>query len=208
MKNRKSHVAKCTTECTEEWVARAQAGNLEILGNVLFSYRSCLSRYIMRFVRDSDLTKDIYQETCLQVIVNLPEYQNKNFRAWVFTIARNLALVYKRSYEYHHRIWADDIEDLQPSWNQGNGQMAAALLRPLLQKAITQLPPNLREVVNLRIIDQLTCEEVATRLGMTRSNVSLLDLQAHALLAKQLRQILPALGRGYTVGRTAHSRNR
>jgi len=88
---------------------------------------------------------------------------------WLFGIARNLL----RQYHKHNRIetaararlglpvtWAES-ED----FDRVDERLEAARLRPALRSAVGALPAEQRRALELRVVQQLTYDEVAGRLG-------------------------------------------
>ncbi len=65
-------------------------------------------------------------------------------------------------------------------------------LRQQLEKAILNLPPIYREVVQLRDIDELDVQETANVLGITAGSVKVRLHRARTMLQKQLVPVLKA----------------
>jgi RNA polymerase sigma-70 factor (ECF subfamily) len=61
--------------------------------NALLSVRDRLWHYALRLTSDREKAKDLLQETCLKALVNKDRFIPKtDFRAWTFTIMKNLFL--------------------------------------------------------------------------------------------------------------------
>jgi RNA polymerase sigma factor (sigma-70 family) len=79
----------------------------------------------------------------------------------------------------------------------------------LLEHAIAELPPGCRRVLLLRVIERLSHQEIADRLGLARSSVEKHLLRAVRLLHAAMRQnlagqdadVLPLRDRTGTGGR-------
>ncbi len=67
--------------------------------NTLVHLQSHLTAFAMRFTRNEEDAKDLTQETMLKAIIYKDYYaQQTNFKAWVFTIMRNIFInQYNRS---------------------------------------------------------------------------------------------------------------
>ena len=67
------------------------------------------------------------------------------------------------------------------------------MLRILLE-IVTRLPPTYRQIVELRDLDELSPDEVASRLHISRSSVSSRLHRAHTLLRRRLLRRLGMKG--------------
>jgi RNA polymerase sigma factor (sigma-70 family) len=87
---------------------------------------------------------------------------------WLFGIARNLL----RQYHKHNRIETAARARLgipltdagTEDYEQVDDRIAAVSLRPALRRAVRALPVDQREALELRVVQQLEYEEVASRL--------------------------------------------
>jgi RNA polymerase sigma-70 factor (ECF subfamily) len=133
-------------------------------------HREGVFRYLRRIVGESDAARDLTQEVFLRVSrAGLPEATDVGRRAWVFRIARNLALNHVR--DGRRRPAADGLPD-RPT--PGTQELGAAL-----RHAIDRLPALerdlflLREVVGLRYDEmaaacEVSIETVRSRLHQAR----------------------------------------
>src|SRR5580658_7134455 len=81
----------------ESEVAQLQRGDLDALGALLARYQNRLYRYLLRLVREPATAEDLFQQTWLRVAEKIGKYNTRrNFDAWLFTVARNLAFDHLR----------------------------------------------------------------------------------------------------------------
>ncbi len=103
----------------------------------------------------AEAAQDLLQETFLQVVRSADRLERVTLpRAWLFGIARNiLALHFRRKAgaEIAVETAAEPSEDRR---------------LPAMREAIGQLPPELRETLELRLTDELSYEEIAGVLGI------------------------------------------
>lgn len=138
-------------------------------------YRRYSSRFF-GFVKSLGFTgaeaEDLYQETWLKVIRGLRGYRPKGrFRVWLFQVARNVAIDRVRK----RRIEQIPLEEettvsgaagrnrglLHPDEMAGLGEEEAAL-----RQAIENLPSDERQVVLLRVREDMTFRDVSEVLGI------------------------------------------
>ena len=116
------------------------------------TYRDGVFRYLSRIVGPSDAS-DLTQEVFLRVSRSpVPSARAGEQRAWVFRIARNLALNHRRDTERRPRLVA--LVDAPSSANQ---ESAVAV-----REALEQLAPLDRDVFLLREVAGLSYNEIAS----------------------------------------------
>src|ERR1035437_9331750 len=81
----------------ESEIAQLRRGDLDALSALLARYQNRLYRYLLRLVREPATAEDLFQQTWLRVAERIRQYDAKrNFEAWLFSVARNLAIDYLR----------------------------------------------------------------------------------------------------------------
>ena len=130
-------------------------------------HRDGVFRYLCRVVGQTETAKDLTQEVFLRVSrASVPDADANGRRAWVFKIARNLALNHKRDTRYEalrvtagSRIdAADETEGVSPAVQE---------LRLAIDQALRALQELDRDVFLLRESGGLTYEEIATTCELT-----------------------------------------
>lgn len=78
-------------------VSRLRGGDLDALSGLLARYQNRLYRYLLRMVRDTADADDLFQQTWMRVAEQIRKYNpSRNFDAWLFTLARHLAIDHLR----------------------------------------------------------------------------------------------------------------
>src|SRR5271156_224048 len=102
-------------------VAQLRRGDLDALSTLLTRYQNRLYRYLLRLVRQPAEAEDLFQQTWLRVAEKIHSYdQRRNFEAWLFTLARNLAIDHLR------RLRPESLDE--PVDRGASGESAAARL--------------------------------------------------------------------------------
>lgn len=121
--------------------------------------------FLLRFVGDRQAAEDLLQETFLRVFAHREEYQPRAaFKAWLFTIARNLVLDQLR----RQRGSPEGEEALETVADPGATPLEQAAARELgerLQAAVLKLSPTEREVLLLGRFAGLSHEEITEVTG-------------------------------------------
>jgi RNA polymerase sigma-70 factor, ECF subfamily len=146
-----------------------------------------LLRYL--FAQAPDVAEDLASDTWLGVARALPSFagDQEDFRAVVFTVARRRLIDHRRQVSRRRTTQVEPagMSRLGPA---GDGE-ADAMERVGTGWALSQiaaLPPDQAEVVLLRVVADLSVEEVASIVGKRAGAVRALQLRALRRLAKQL----------------------
>jgi RNA polymerase sigma factor (sigma-70 family) len=127
---------------------------------------------------------DLVDEVLLSVFEHVGRFEGSEaqFRSWVFTIAHH------RVVDHHRRRRETLPLDRVDAWRAPDNTETEALARvgaTELRGMLDRLAPTQREVLLLRIVDDLSIEETAQRLG--RSPGAVKALQHRAIEAVRLR---------------------
>src|SRR4029077_7679379 len=78
-------------------VVQLRRGDLNALSELIARYQNRLYRYLLRLVRQPAGAEDLFQQTWLRVVEKIHSFgASRNFDAWLFTLARNLAIDHLR----------------------------------------------------------------------------------------------------------------
>jgi RNA polymerase sigma factor (sigma-70 family) len=154
---------------------------------VFAAHREGILRYLTRIVGPGE-APDLAQEVFLRVSRSgIPDADAERQRAWVFRIARNLALNHRR--DTNRRPRAVALEDRPGAAAQ---EVAAAL-----REALDQLPAVDREVFLLREAAGLSYDEIAAACDLTsaavRSRLHRARQQLRACLAPPAPNCTPVI---------------
>ena len=155
-------------------VARLRRGDLNALAELITRYQNRLYRYLLRIVRQPAEAEDLFQQTWLRVVEKIRSFDaSRDFDAWLFTLARNLAIDHLR------RIRPQSLDEPldEPRADSGHRETAADRIpskertpfesalaaehRTEISEAMAGLPMIYREVLSLRFEDEMKIEEIA-----------------------------------------------
>lgn len=152
-----------------------------------------LARWLTRNQQDA---QDAVQEACLRAFRFFSTFQGGDARAWFMKIVRNASytlLHANRSLqdaaEFDENVFSPDSHVPNPEEAVLQGDSSA-----LLRKALEKLPPNFREVLILREIEEMSYREIADITGMPAGTVmSSISRARHRLRQALINQnILPS----------------
>lgn len=156
--------------------------NYLVLKNQLF-------RYAKRMLNHREEAEEVVQETFIKLWQKHDELDNvSNPLAFAMKATKNLCIDKMRSTHYiHKKITIDDV-DYEFVENSHNPEKILELnnINQLLDKIINNLPPQMREVIQLRDIEGLSSREVAQILDINENNVKTILSRVR----KKIREIL------------------
>jgi len=159
-------------------------------------HRQGVLRYLSRVVGRADAAQDLTQEVFLRVSrAPVPETDSAGHRAWVFKIARNLALNHVRDTARRPEAPAM-VEAVQPATQE---------LGVAVREAIAALPAVDRDVFLLRESAGLSYDEIAEACDLSVEAVRGRLRRAREVLRQTLDGPMRAGRRGYVSLRTSDS---
>lgn len=181
----------------EELLALIRQGTREAFGALVRRYEGALYGYLRRYLGDSDLADDVFQNTFLQVYTKLHQYEpGRPVRPWLYAIATNQAIDALRRQNRHQAIQlhAEAEESSEADGPQLLGLLETRELGPidhlqgeerkqLIRASVDKLPDFLKQVVLLAYYQGLKYKDVADILGIpvgtvkSRLHTALLRLQ-------------------------------
>ncbi|NLA88728.1 MAG: RNA polymerase sigma factor RpoE [Alcaligenaceae bacterium] len=184
----------------EALVKRAQAGDKRAFELLVSKYQRRILRLLSRILHNQSDVEDIAQETFLKAYRALPKFRNESaFYTWLYRIAVNTARNHISS--KHNQVFVSDQIESQdgetfslldnltdgetPETHMHNREIVEAL-----QEAIDDLPEQLRQAIELRELEGLTYEEIATVMDCPVGTVRSRIFRAREALSERLKAVL------------------
>jgi RNA polymerase sigma-70 factor (ECF subfamily) len=183
-------------------VARLRAGDTAAFDDVYDTYRPRIFTFLLRMTRNRTLAEDLLDETWLRLVRHAPRLlADTRLGPWLFTVARNL-------YWNHHRdalvreSSSAEMLTLWPApspWPSPFDLAAAGELERRVERALSTLPPQHREVLLLVGHEGLTPADAAVICGVSPEALRQRLTRARAALALKLQDTPAAavLRKGY-----------
>lgn len=142
------------------------------------AYFSLVYHYCLRSLGDREAAADATSQVFIKALVALPRYRSGSFRSWLFTIAHNVLVDASRRRVH---VPLDDAGDLPSPGPMPEERALASEDRRTLESLLARLPPNQRQIVELRLAG-LTGPEIATTLGISHAAVKSRQFRAYSSL--------------------------
>ncbi len=154
-----------------------QKGDPEAFASLLGRYQNRLYRYLLRWVHEPASAEDLFQLTWMRILQHIRGFdERRNFEAWLFAVARNVAIDYlrrRRPASLEEPV-GDDLT-LSAALASGDPGPLEQVLRSeklgLVRKALESQPPVYREILSLRFEEEMKLEQIAEVLSVPLGTV-------------------------------------
>jgi RNA polymerase sigma-70 factor (ECF subfamily) len=162
-----------------------------LLIQLVNDHQNRLYRFIVKNIGYGSDAEDLTQQAFVEAVKAYDTFRGASeLSTWLYGIAMNLVRNYLSRSPHRRYIFENEesLASIQSTNPDPSEQLAQTQLIRLLQKEINQLPAEMRDVLLLVALDDLSYEEAASMLsipvGTVRSRVS----RARATLRKRLRE--------------------
>jgi len=173
---------------------RYAAGEEEAFQELVKQYKDSLYAFLRRFLNQSDLVDDVFQETFMQLYVSRDSYDSSRpLRPWLFTIAANKA---KDALRRMQRVDSANLGSLFDSEEHSIDDVLNMLdsdtrmpyddlvrdeTESSVKRVISRMPAKLREILILAYFHKFSYAEIA---GMLRIPVGTVKSRLHTAVGR------------------------
>jgi len=175
---------------------QAKNGDTRAFGEIYDLFADRLFRYIRFKIQDNAQAEDILQEAFIRAWRGMAGFKispDANLSGWLYKITQNVINDHLR--KIYRSPETLELDENLPIFQSGSDQSALdqQIQLKAVKKAFEFLPPQYKQILELRYVQDLTVPEVAKITGKTTLAVR---LGQHRAL-KQLRKVL---GEKYAIG--------
>lgn len=183
-------------------VERTVAGDQKAFELLVIKYQRRIQRLIGRMVRDVDLVEDIAQETFIRAYKALHQFRgDAQFYTWLYRIAVNTAkkslMELKRDLTVSDSFFKSDDDDetktsrIEPMADETPETVYAAKeIAAMVNRALAELPEDLRQAVTLREIEGLSYEEISAAMNCPIGTVRSRIFRAREAISAKVKPML------------------
>jgi RNA polymerase sigma factor (sigma-70 family) len=147
-------------------LAQSKAGDRTAFSELVARYQELIARVSFRQTRDEAMAQDIAQEAFVVAWHNLGQLrETSRFRPWLCRIASNLA---KNAAKRNRELSSDDLDDQLIDENTPFALLQDQQSAQFVRTALTQIPPQYRDVLAMYYHQEQSISEVAKSLGITQ----------------------------------------
>lgn len=164
---------KTLHELTDEVLVRLYTqGNNSAFDTLLKRYEKKVFSYLLYSVKNQELAEDLFQDVFIKIVVRIKNGQyaeNGKFASWLMRIVHNHLIDYYRTSPSDKIISNDSSEvdlfnnaDIAINENREQEMIDQQTLKEV-KDLIAKLPDSQREVLMMRVYDELSFKEIAEK---------------------------------------------
>jgi RNA polymerase sigma-70 factor (ECF subfamily) len=173
----------------EELINRARSGDREAFGRLYELHSVRVFRHAYFLTSDIALAEDLTGQTFLKALEAMSRYENRGvpFIAWLLRITVNLAINYRKALKNgHHAQLPETLED-EDDFCSPEASCAKKVDGEHVWRKVHDLPPEQRQVIVMRFLNDLDYQTVAQVLGKSVGAVRVIQFRALANLRTMLQ---------------------
>jgi len=190
---------RISEQLDEELVSRVQHGDKTAFDYLVIKYQHRIIQLVNSYVKDPSEAQDVSQEAFIKAYRALGDFRGEAaFYTWLYRIAINTAKNYLNSRTRRHSDYHFDIQEVE---DMGNASQLKGMDTPLqlllnqeimatLNRAIENLPEEMRIAFNLRELEGLSYEEIAQTMDCPIGTIRSRLFRAREAIDKQLTPLL------------------
>jgi RNA polymerase sigma-70 factor (ECF subfamily) len=155
-------------------VARYIKGDETVLETLINRHRDKIFGFIYSKVRNQELTEDLFQDTLFKIVRTLKKgryNEEGKFLSWVIRIAHNIIIDYYRKNNKMKKVYDTEEFSLFDILHDGSldaeKQMVRQQLIEKIRVLIEMLPTEQKEVLKLRMYEELSFQEISAQTGVS-----------------------------------------
>ena len=177
----------------QETLTLARAGDPDAFSRLWRVYQPQLLRYLSS--QATGATDDVASQVWIDVERSFASFEGdgEGFRRWLFTIGRRRAIDHARREQRRPEVAVDPLDRMatQPEDVDDRFDLTDDLER--IEVLLSELRPDVAQVVMLRVVRDLPVAEVAEITGLTEANVRVMAHRGVATLRRMLEPVTPRI---------------
>jgi RNA polymerase sigma-70 factor (ECF subfamily) len=156
-------------EADNSIVDRYLAGDMTAFDELMIRYERQIYRVCYRFVNNRDDAMDLAQEVFIKAFEHLPNFRRESsMKTWLYRIAMNHCINHVKK---NAREFVQITENVGSTRASVHSEMEEREKREQFRLLVKRLPPKQKAILEMRIHEQLSYEEIATMSGRSISTI-------------------------------------
>ncbi|MBI4854436.1 MAG: RNA polymerase sigma factor [Acidobacteria bacterium] len=174
----------------KELILAAQQGSISAFKKLYQTYKDKVYNFIFYFLGQATLAEDVLQTVFIKAYQALPNFRfEAKFLSWLYRIAINECHDQQKRLANYLPLETILGTGEELDINQSPDKLHAQEQRQeIIQTSLSQLSPNLREVIILKYLEDMSYEEIALVLDCSIGTVA---SRLHRALAQLEKNLLP-----------------
>ncbi len=146
-----------------------ESDDLAVLGKLYEKYVSLVYGVCLKYLKDEEQAKDAVMGIFEELVTKVKQHEIKQFRGWLYVLARNYCLMQIRSGKKMEMVELDGFVENEPVLHHDNKYSEEYL--KVLERCMDKLPSKQKESVNLFYLQEKCYKEIADNTGYTLNDV-------------------------------------
>ena len=152
-----------------ELIERYFAGDTTAFDEIMIRYERQIYRVCYRFVENREDAMDLAQDVFVKVFEHLPTFRREStLKTWLYRIAINHCLNHVKKHSQEFVEVTEYTGSIRPT---AQAQLEDREQREHFRRMVKRLPPRQKAILELRINEQLSYEEIARISGRSVSTI-------------------------------------
>ncbi len=157
------------TEADINLVERYLAGDMTAFDELMIRYERQIYRVCYRFVNNRDDAMDLAQEVFIKAFEHLSSFRRESsMKTWLYRIAMNHCINHVKK---NAREFVEISETIGSTSSSIQSEMEDREQREHFRILVKRLPPKQKAILEMRINEQLSYEEIASMSGRSISTI-------------------------------------
>lgn len=155
---------------------------------IIDTYQNPIYSTILRMAKNPQTAQDLTQEVFIKAYEQLPKFkQDGSFKAWLYRLATNHCIDFfrKKGNQMHY-------EEYEERMASTDSQPEVALLKKEaernLERLVSNLPEDERLIVLMRYVNELSYDEIASLLKLSKTEVGNKLFRAKQKMRKDIKE--------------------
>jgi RNA polymerase sigma-70 factor (ECF subfamily) len=157
------------SDADADLVERYLAGDMTAFDELMIRYERQIYRVCYRFVENREDAMDLAQEVFIKAFEHLGTFRRESsLKTWLYRIAVNHCINHVKK---HSQDFVEVTETIGSAGASVQAQLEDREQRDQFRRLVKQLPPKQKAILELRINEQLSYEEIAKISGRSVSTI-------------------------------------
>jgi len=162
-------MASPESDADDQVVERYLTGDMTAFDELMIRYERQIYRICYRFVNNRDDAMDLAQEVFIKAFEHLGSFRRESsMKTWLYRIAMNHCINHVKK---NAREFVEITESVGSIRATVHSDMEKREQREQFRRLVKKLPPKQKAILEMRIHEQLSYEEIATMSGRSISTI-------------------------------------
>jgi RNA polymerase sigma-70 factor (ECF subfamily) len=145
------------------------SGDLAVLGRLYEKVMPLVYGVCLKYLKDEEQAKDAVMGIFEELVTKVKQHDIKQFRSWLYVLARNHCLMQLRSGKKLETVNLADFVEFSPILHPEDNNREAAM--QALERCLDKLPGNQKQSVSLFYLNEKCYKEITELTGFSLNEV-------------------------------------